>query len=469
MKNKAIIFLFLFSLLLYGKSFAQSGTLDSSFGVNGRVTTSTSNSAAIALQADGKIVVAGTYGDWFSGWTYFVVTRYKTNGNLDSSFGISGEVHTYFDTGQHTGSLTTSVLIQSDGKIIAGGYGYYTGFGPVFFSLARYLPNGDPDSTFGKNGKTQGYIGSVPKENELEGLVLQKDGKIVAGGSSDGYCVVRYKANGIIDSSFADNGVITDQEIATYGISDLLLQADGKIVTAATRQSPQDFEIIRLLQNGLRDSAFGNNGYVFTDFLGGRDNPYSIVVLDDGSILAAGYAEDNSVSATYLVLAKYNKDGSPDNSFGMNGKTKIDAPFVLPYLNVGMKVLIQNDGKIITAGTVLARFNPDGTVDSAFGVNGKAVNFDSAYDAALQPDGKVISLSTNSLSRYYLFNSVHNIKAGNWSDPSIWSNNKVPGEYDDVLLNYDVIIDVNATCRSLTPQGHAVHVNAGVQLNIVGK
>jgi len=379
--------------------FAQPGTLDSSFGVNGKVITMNGTNAAIALQTDGKTVVVGTIGDAYYGSTYFVMSRYNTNGSVDSSFGIHGEVDTYFDTGVFTGATATSLLIQPDGKIVAGGYIYHPSVGPDYYALARYMPNGDPDSTFGTNGKASDFIGPFPKENEMEALSLQRNGKIVAGGWSDGYCVVRYKSDGHIDSSFATDGILRNQDSISGPVNDLFFQKNGEIITACQgwgsyQNYVDNFEINRLTSDGLYDSSFGNNGFVLTDFFGASEQPFSLIQLNDSSFIAGGYAND-SASSTYTAFAKYKKNGRLFNSFGTNGKTTI------PSTSGGnMRVLLQKDDKIISAGSILVRLNPDGSIDSTFGNNGKAINFAGALDAVLQSDEKIVTMNSGILQRF---------------------------------------------------------------------
>jgi uncharacterized delta-60 repeat protein len=379
--------------------FAQPGTLDSSFGVNGKVITANGANAAIALQTDGKFVVTGTVGGVFS-HSYITVKRYNPNGDPDSSFGLNGKVDTYFDTAQNIGSEASSILIQPDGKILVGGDGVHYYYGSYYFALARYLNNGNLDSSFGKNGIALDFIGPFPKENIIRALGLQKNGKIIAAGWSDGYCLVRYTSNGVIDSSFADHGVMRNQDSATYVINDIWLRNDGKIITACASQPnihrpSADFEVNRLLPSGAYDSGFATNAYAFTDFYGGTDQPFSIVGLKDSSFIVGGYAVDDATSSNYIGLAKYRKNGNVFNSFGLNGKLTIASSS-----GGNMKLLVQQDDKILVAGTALIRLNVDGTFDSTFGAQGKAIDFEGAEDAVLQTNEKIVTMGGGSLQRF---------------------------------------------------------------------
>lgn len=394
---------------------AQAGTLDSSFGVNGKLSNSFGNSAlnptAVAIQEDGKIVVTGIQGNQDSGpaEANMFTIRYTSSGIVDSSFGVNGVVLTFFDTGAYTGCVSTCLLIQPDQKIVIGGYAYHPSIGPDAFVLARILPNGNYDSSFGTNGKKMDFIGPFPKENEVEALALMANGEIIAAGGSDGSCLVRYKATGIRDSTFGTDGVFRDQNIATFGLFDVSIAKDGKIIAGGTRQyyeaPPEpDFLVGRFLSNGNIDSTFGSNGYAVTDFYGLYDNENSIVLTSDNGIVATGFAQDSS-GKTELALLKYKANGSLDSSFGKQGKlTTLMGESGL----IGKKILEQPNGKLIVAAQansgnlVIVRFFSNGTIDSSFGVNGKSsISFGfnvTTSSAALQTDGKIVGLAYGLIS-----------------------------------------------------------------------
>ncbi|MEP7319285.1 MAG: Calx-beta domain-containing protein [Panacibacter sp.] len=375
-------------------SFAQAGTLDSSFGINGQVSTSFNLvgpilpfSISTAIQKDGKILVtAGHTPD-----KNFTLLRYGSNGNPDSSFGLNGKVITHFDLG-NLGSTSTSVIVQTDGKIIEAGYmfaeGDYYG-GDHYFALVRFLPNGEIDSSFGNNGKILTY--SDPAGTELYAIRLQTDGKILAGANSFwGSRLFRYLPNGIIDSSFGVDGLLNFNQVG-YKINDLLIQNDGKILVTSHHWNAETFKenfaIYRLLANGNFDSTFGDNGVVFTDF-GVDAVAFSLGMLKDGSILAGGL----STSAT---IAKYKSNGLLDSSFAINGVFKTVGFYIFD-------ILIQDNEKIIGAswpGFNIFRLNTNGVLDSSFGVNGIAsIDSSYVYSAALQEDGKIVAPGIKSIN-----------------------------------------------------------------------
>lgn len=212
------------------------GVLDSTFGTNGKVTTSVGNFAAaksVVIQPDGKIVVAG---DVFRDTTRrdIVLIRYNLNGSLDASFGDSGKVIT---TISNRDDLANAVAVQPDGKIIVVGTADSDGFTGGNFLVVRYQPNGSLDSDFGAGGVV---IINQANTEVFNAVALQPDGKIVAAGRSadpDRAVVVRLNPNGILDSSFNagliyfdlpnyknDNlqtvGVLPDNRIVIGGLAD---------------------------------------------------------------------------------------------------------------------------------------------------------------------------------------------------------------------------------------------------------
>src|SRR6478735_7276802 len=168
-------------------------------------------------------------------FSFIVSFSFAQAGTLDSSFGVNGKVITTFGTVGYATGKAEPVAIQQDEKIVVGGYVFHPVVGPDYFALARYLPNGKPDSSFGINGKSKEFIGPFPKENEIYSLAQQSDGKILAGGYSDGYCVVRYKTSGFIDSSFGINGIVrTPDPSFCNAVSSVNMLKDGKIIAGAT-------------------------------------------------------------------------------------------------------------------------------------------------------------------------------------------------------------------------------------------
>jgi uncharacterized delta-60 repeat protein len=205
------------------------GTLDASFSEDGRVTTDirgTDDGWAVALQADGKIVVAGGIGQRLSGSPEFGLVRYQADGTLDSTFGDGGKVTTNFGSSSGDGDAAYDLVIQADGKIVAAGRG------DGRFALARYNADGTPDATFSSDGKLMTNFTTRPEI--AFGVALQATGKIVAAGRVAGrFALARYKPDGTLDATFSGDGkVTTNFTTRSDQASDVAVQANGKIVLA---------------------------------------------------------------------------------------------------------------------------------------------------------------------------------------------------------------------------------------------
>jgi uncharacterized delta-60 repeat protein len=306
------------------------GTLDTDFGTGGQVTTnfgSSSEIRSIALQSDGKIVAAGFSAD------NFAIARYNSNGTLDNTFSGDGKLTT--DMG--SSDEIHSIAIQSDGKIVAAG------FSGNNFAIARYGTNGDLDNTFSGDGKLTTDFGSSLES--FESVVLQNDGKIVAAGYSDGnFAVARYATNGDLDNTFSGDGKVTTNLGAMEGINSIALQSDGKIVAAG--YSGHDFFIARYNSNGDLDTDFSGDGIVTTDNGSSDEGLESVVVQSDGKILTAGYT-DNAGFSYLMAVARYNTDGTLDLTFSGDG---IQTTAVGSSDDQATSIAIQTDGKIVAAG-----------------------------------------------------------------------------------------------------------------------
>jgi uncharacterized delta-60 repeat protein len=277
------------------------GTLDTDFGTGGQVTTnfgSNSEIRSIALQSDGKIVAAG-----FSA-NNFAVARYETNGDLDNTFSGDGKLTT--DLG--SSDEIQSIAIQSDGKIVAAGNSGNN------FAIARYETDGDLDNTFSGDGKLTTDLGSSLES--FESVVLQSDGKIVAAGYSDGnFAVVRYETNGDLDNTFSGDGKLTTNLGAMEGVNSIAIQSDGKIVAAG--YSGSDFFIARYETDGDLDTDFDTDGILVTDTGSSDESLESVVLQSDGKIVAAGYIDNAGIYL--MAVARYNTDGTLDLTFSGDG------------------------------------------------------------------------------------------------------------------------------------------------------
>ena len=396
---------------------AQTARACAIFGTGGKVTTdigSSSNDDAygVAVQSDGKIVVAGESNA--SGSRTFALARYNADGSLDTSFGSNGRVTTLFGTV----SIGLAMALQPDDKILVGGAGRVTSQAGVDFVLARYNANGSLDNSFDGDGKVNTDIGSGSTDY-IWALAVQSDGKIVAAGYSatggdDDFALARYNADGSLDDSFDGDGKVTTPIGAGRDRAfDVALQSDGKIVAAGQSRNASgndDFALARYNADGSLDTTtFSNDGKVTTDLASNNHEIINAVALQpDGKIVAAGRGSNGSTHD--FVLARYNADGSLDNSFDSDGKKATD--FAGNDDEV-FAMALQSDGKIVVAGRsdigpanedfALARYNADGSLDASFGSDGKVTTSisaarndhgergdDRARGLALLSDGRIV-------------------------------------------------------------------------------
>jgi uncharacterized delta-60 repeat protein len=306
--------------------------------------------SAVAIQTDGKIVAAG--GTDANGDNDFALARYGSDGTLDPGFGNGGRVLT--DFGSKSSDSASAAAIQSDGKIVAAGTS--DAGGGYDFALARYLPDGSLDPTFGSGGKVlTSFFGHGGNPFEV---VIQADGRIVvAGTSSSGiggadFALARYLPDGRLDASFGSGGkVLTDFRNGTNDIGlAATIQSDGKIVAAGLSDAGgrnDDFALARYLADGGLDPGFGTGGKVLTGFRNQRSEDWALAVSTqaDGKIVAAGQSGDFRRSA--FALVRYLPDGSLDSHFGKRGKVRTD---VSPGFDAAQAVAIQPNGRIVAAG-----------------------------------------------------------------------------------------------------------------------
>lgn len=341
------------------------GSIDTSFGINGQVTSNSvpvEGAASLIIQPDNKIVTLGVEYLQPSPGVYiskFVVERFNDDGSIDSSFATLGRVVTEFLFGYNS---PTSIALQADGKIVAVG-----GTPNNRFAIARYTTNGLLDNTFDTDGKVTTSFGTGTN-SYAKFVSIDSSGKIMVIGSmhnttSNIYSAAfaRYNTNGSLDISFDGDGLATNPISATdssVNFISALAQTDGKFIVITSA------------------------------------DPYG----------SYNFAVD-------FVTRRYNSDGTTDLSFGVNGKVTTT---IQPGFNTANNIATQSDGKILVVGysrpldltfnTVskefnVIRYNINGTLDTSFDNDGKAkTNFDSSNDECTillaQPDGKHIAIGT---------------------------------------------------------------------------
>jgi uncharacterized delta-60 repeat protein len=324
--------------------YERDGSLDVSFGSGGKVVlpvvSSSDSFDAVVVQEDGKVVLAGhTQGT--NAWD-FITVRLNADGSLDTSFGGTGMVQTDV---QSTRDVAHSVAVQPDGcVVVVGQSGIRTG-DEVFndLTIVRYLPNGSLDPAFNGTGKV---IEDLNRDEPYFRVALEPGGKILVTEGGGTFAVQRYFANGMLDASFGNAGRVGAFG-GEYSNSESIALHGGKIVVAGAAYGPMDgaflsFALARYHENGSLDLSFNGTGKVLTSFGPAPHWVFGMVVQRNGKIVVLGrYGGD-------IVLVRYNVDGSLDGSF--NGPRVVGS--ISQIYDLGAGLALQGDGKIVvTTGT----------------------------------------------------------------------------------------------------------------------
>ncbi|MEP6466819.1 MAG: T9SS type A sorting domain-containing protein [Parafilimonas sp.] len=464
MKTKFILFIILF----FSKNvFAQPGTLDSSFGTNGKVISENYQGVAYAslLQPDGKIIIGGG-GSYYKENIFLkgsLLARYDTNGSLDVNFAdsgrgvyILGDSNTYIPTIQH-------MALQPDGKIIAlGNFAVQNGvFGP--FSLMRFNADGSADESFGVNGLIIGNItGGLDAAFDLG---LLKDGRIVVVGQlhkdindNGRNFIACYTPQGNFDRAFGDTGLATISLDQPAAINSVAITSDDKIIVGGRygSLSPGYEILLKYNNNGTPDLSFGENGLAKMSFPDATNGTAlnDIAIDKEERIVTGGLFYFQNGKAN-IKVGRFTKEGFPDTDFSSDGYTYTQYNEGSAYAKT---VAIQANSKILAAGYTnvgdsgtftIIRYNSNGNVDSTFGVNGIQNTFfygeDIAYSANIQTDGKIILAGTSQLTRTSFVDiarydgdatqkQIFISKIRHW----IQHHNGIEWDYDNNISNYVV-------------------------------
>jgi len=385
------------------------GYLDHTFSDDGKVLTNVAGDdtgEAVAVQADRKVVVAGTT----HGGTDIALVRYDTGGALDPSFDGDGIVITDLSGDD----AAFAVAIQADGKIVVGGF---TDDG-VSAALLRYDTDGTLDTTFG-DGDGVATI-SAGTGAVFVGIAIQSDDSIVAAGMGNftGFfggdaLVARFDPSGVPDASFGGGDGITTTKIGFGGfVGDVGLQSDGAIVVVGASLSitgNENMAVLRFDSTGTLDTTFGGDGIVKTDATAGPDSGSAVALLSDGSIVAIGTS-----GYEYGLLVGYNDDGTLNTGFGTDGIVQTElggygGGFAAGtrqsddrIVAVGDGTAVNSDGSpgILTArytstGQLDPTFGRDGTVFTSFGIGPFGGPQTSPAGVAIAPGGKIVVAGTN--------------------------------------------------------------------------
>lgn len=281
------------------------GLLDTSFAGVGYVATNIRNGSsanALCLQSDGKILLAGAAGSGQPGCT---IARYNTDGTLDTNFGTDG----YTTVNPGYVSAINSLAVQADGKIVAAGFAW--NFATDISVVIRFNTDGAVDTTFGTNGVVTMQIGGASRATAI---AVQTDGSIVVGGYTTdnnihyAFYLMRYDASGTLDTTFdaggtaATPGIIITPMDYSARLNALVIQADGKIVAGGSNFGLRSttFTIARYLTTGALDSGFGTNGITFTT-IGETAQINSLILQSDGNIVAAGTSDTSAALVRYFA------------------------------------------------------------------------------------------------------------------------------------------------------------------------
>lgn len=338
--------------------FTPAGVLDPVFGGDGIVTTDLGANFddlayAIAMQPDGKIVVAGSTYDGVG--NKMCILRYRADGSLDPAFSTDGKL--IIDFGGPD-DAARSIIIMGDGSIYVGGYRMEEVTATMYrrnFAAVRVTTTGVLDAAFGGDG-TVATLFATDRHASGFSMGVQTDGKVIMAGYSYvgtsanyQYALVRYNTDGSLDNSFDGDGMLlvpTGTSLGeAYGIQ---IQIDNKIVIAgkAYEGFDTDFSLIRFSENGVLDNTFGTGGIVQVTYGTGEEEAFTGLAMEwDGGIVATGYKGNGSDRET--VIMRFLSNGSLDAAFGTGGKVNSDFSV---EADQGNAVLVQPDGKFLIAG-----------------------------------------------------------------------------------------------------------------------
>lgn len=383
---------------LAGPALAGFGSLDQSFGSAGKVVTSfpggNGQGHGMAVLDDGRLIVVGTVSSFSSSTSYdFGLVRYLADGSIDTTFGSGGRVAT--DFGFNFQEFANAVAIQpGDGKIVV------VGTSASRFAIARYLPDGALDTTFGTGGRVRTDVSGGYAE--AYSVLVQADEKIVVAGSTNGFGIARYNPDGSLDNTFNGDGT-TSIRFSTSGTDGgfaLGMQGDKYVVAGGICPGgvPCGFGLERFHADGTLDTTFGTDGLAFLNMTGGDDRATALHVLPDGKLLAAG-----RTGSTGIALARFTADGALDETFGTGGFSLTS--FGEGRYDEAWDLEVQTDGAIITVGDsfdpgftggsfALTRHLPSGSPDTTFGVGGRLLTSfggtSRAYSVAFHGADKIV-------------------------------------------------------------------------------
>ena len=356
----------------YAAEAASPGALDPSFGLGGKVTTLQGQSGVndIAAQSDGKLVVVGSCDR--EATLDFCVRRYDSNGSIDRTFGIDGRVLTHFTNDEN--DIAFGVAIQPDGKIVVAGT-IFNPAGTEVSAFMRYLPNGSLDSSFDGDGKVT-FDTPDPNELISDVAIQGDGRIVAVGFAGADFLVIRLNVNGSADATFSGDGFLTTSIGGPAQALAVAIQTDGKIVAAGglAGGSSLDFALARYSTDGTLDATFDGDGIATIDFGGGNDVAFAVVLQTDGKIVTGGLTQIGRAEVI-SALARLNVNGTLDTTFDGDGRVTTNVAPGDGINEVVQDVQIESGGKIVAAvlgggDFNVLRYNSNGGLDEGFGNSG---------------------------------------------------------------------------------------------------
>jgi uncharacterized delta-60 repeat protein len=327
-------------------TFSNDGKVATSFG------TAADEGKDVVVLPDGKVLVAGRANTGWS--YDFALIRYTAAGKADGAFGAKGKVTTNFNGSRQSSSFDSAfaLALQSDGKAVVAGVTRTT-VNPADnnIGLARYTTTGALDPTFGSGGLVTTSFTTLPGNGytEVRDVAVDSSGRIVVAGTTKQWAgdafqghqcfVVRYTAAGVLDTTFGGTGVVSVLAPTNPGHTGgaLAVATDGTI-TAAWAAT-----LIRLRADGTFDTAFDGDGIVA---LPPAIEGTSVEIQPDGKILVGGF-DPNTFA---FAAARYTATGSLDLTFSADGIATVPGTSLPTSSENALDVAIQADGKIVLAG-----------------------------------------------------------------------------------------------------------------------
>jgi uncharacterized delta-60 repeat protein len=500
--KKTITFFMILLVANLGRLNAQSpGTLDNTFNGTGIQVIDNGNMdlfTDVKVQDDGKIVAVGMSYD--ASWNAIaVVYRFNSDGWLDISFGLGGS---YMFTLNNEANIY-ACLIKENGSILL--VGSTTDYSTYRILMIQLNSMGFPDENFGEAGVVVQQVGPDMNffEDHAYGVTLQEDGKILVSGKSYNTdyrfvpVVIRFNANGSLDTSFGVNGVAgvpvteVDNEFTKVRV-----QSDGKIVASghiSNGLSWFSLLIARFDEDGVLDSSFGTNGVVNLNLNNVDDEFFGMELIQDDEIVLCGFTTTQSDFYYHTLVMKFDASGQAVSGFGDNGAVVLGTE----PMNVGNAMVLQDDNKILVVGTsgektplnndwAIWRLNPDGSLDNTFGNEGKVTteffgNADEALGIALSGNkivvaGKARNTNNNhdmALARYNNDTNV-NVEETNTLIDFVVAPNPVNAQ-GTISVNYDLkqsgivmieLVDITGKSISVLSSGFEVSGQKAIQYDM---